>query len=487
MMHLAQFAAQIAQPVVARVVNSLPEGLLIASCAWLLLRLMGRQNAGTRFAVWLVALAGVVALPLLGAFGSPQSSLIPQAHVQLAVPSFWATSFFVLWISIAVLAMARVLAGVWQVRQIRSSCTEVPPAELDPALQSLLAETNRPVRLLVSDKARVPAALGFRNPAIVFPAWALRDLTAAQLRPILIHELAHLRRHDDWTNLLQKSVRAILFYHPAVWWIDARLSLEREMACDDAVLAATGNPRAYAECLIDLLERGCARRGWTMVQAAVARARDASLRIARILRVGTSATTRVGRAALAVAASLSIACAGLALCMPRIVEFVPVNANPAAQVTRPLNNTGVEGGVRFSASAVVPASFHPVQKPAVFRNKTGNRDLSLHRPAARHLATLKTQAPGNPVVMARFVAVNQADPMAEAPMLVVLETSRTTTSPTQAQLRTIGTQQVKQSREDPALEIQIFQVIDPATGNRIQILRIGLLVPGETGRIEQSI
>ena len=490
MMHLAQFAAQIAQPVVARVVNSLPEGLLIASCAWLLLRLMGRQNAGTRFAVWLVALAGVVALPVLGGLGSvPQALPTPMAHTHLAivVPAFWAVAFFVFWISLAVLALTRVVLGLWQVRQFRRSCTEIPVTELDPTLQSLLAETNRPVRLLVSDKARVPAALGFRNPAIVFPAWALRDLTAAQLRPILIHELAHLRRHDDWTNLLQKSVRAILFYHPAVWWIDARLSLEREMACDDAVLAATGNPRAYAECLIDLLERGCARRGWTMVQAAVARARDASLRIARILRVGTSATTRVGRTALAVAASLSIACAGLALCMPRIVEFVPVNANPAAQVTRPLNNTGVEGGARFSASAVVPASFHPVQKPAVFRNKTGNRDLSLHRPAARHLATLKTQAPGNPVVMARFVAVNQADPMAEAPMLVVLETSRTTTSPTQAQLRTIGAQQVKQSREDPALEIQIFQVIDPATGNRIQILRIGLLVPGETGRIEQSI
>jgi hypothetical protein len=54
-----------AQLAVERVVNSLPEGLLIAFCAWLLLRLMGRQNAGTRFAVWLVALAGVVALPLL--------------------------------------------------------------------------------------------------------------------------------------------------------------------------------------------------------------------------------------------------------------------------------------------------------------------------------------------------------------------------------------------------------------------------------------
>jgi len=65
----------------------------------------------------------------------------------------------------------------------------------------------------------------------------------------LLHEFAHLGRWDDWTNLAQKLVRTIFFFHPAVWWIEKRLSLEREMACDDVVLAETQNPRAYAECL----------------------------------------------------------------------------------------------------------------------------------------------------------------------------------------------------------------------------------------------
>jgi len=479
----------LAQLAVERVVNSLPEGFLIAACAWLLLRLMGRQNAGTRFAVWLVALAGVVALPLLGGLGSAQSGLIPQPHVQLAVPSFWATSFFGLWIAIAVVALARVVAGVWQVCQIRNSCTEILGAELDPTLQALLAETNRPVRLLASDKARVPAALGFRNPAIVLPAWALRDLTAAQLQPILIHELAHLRRHDDWTNLLQKAVRAIFFFHPAVWWIDARLSLEREMACDDAVLAATGNPRAYAGCLIDLLERGCARRGWTMAQAAVARARDASLRIARILRVGTSATTRVGRAALAVAASVSVACAGVALCMPRLVEFVPINSISVAHIAKPLISDGVDDGIRFPASSVVPASFHPEQKPllksTLLRNTPAKRNPDFLRPV-RQAAILKPRAPKNPVVMANFTIPSRADQTAEAPMLVVFETSVISANfANSAQLRNVGAQRVRQSREDPALEIQMFQVIDPATGNPIQVVRVLLVVPSATS--EQSI
>jgi len=480
-----------AQLAVGRVLNSLPEGILIALCAWLLLRLMGRQNAGTRYAVWLVALAGVVGLPILSGLGSARQGLplvIPHAHPEITVPAVWASAFFFLWIAVAAAALGRVVAGVWQVRRIRGSCAEIPVSELDPVLLDLIAGEKRPIRLLVSDKARVPAALGFRNPAIVLPAWTLRDLTAAELRPVLIHELAHLRRHDDWTNLLQKTVRAILFFHPAVWWIDARLSLEREMACDDAVVAATGNPRAYAGCLIDLLEKGCERRGWSMAQAAVARARDASLRIARILRVGPVATTRVGRAAIAVAASLSLACAGVAICTPRFVEFVPMRSISAAQVVKPL----ADDGVRFPAASVVPASYHPAQKPSPLRKTAAKRSSSLLASPIRQVAAHR--APKNPYVMARLAVSDTTEQSVLAPSLVVFETVESSGSISgSAQLRTVGADwasslaQQFQGREDPALQIQLFEVIDPATGTPIQILRIVLVVPQQTGSTSQSI
>lgn len=478
-----------AQLAVERVVNTLPEGLLIATSAWLLLRLMGRQNSGTRFAVWLVALAGVVALPFLSGLGSAHPTLIPHAHPEIAIPAFWATAFFVLWIATAAFALARVAAGIWQVRQIRRNCTEIPVANLDPALHELISETKRPVRLLTSEKARVPAALGFRNPAIVLPAWALRDLSADELRPILIHELAHLRRHDDWTNLAQKAIRAILFFHPAVWWIDARLSLEREMACDDAVVAATGNPRAYAGCLIDLLEKGCARRGWSMAQAAVAHARDASVRIARILHVGPGATTRVGRAALGVATSLSLACAGVALCTPQFVGFVPMESSSTAQVTRPLANEAI----RFPAAGMIPAAWHPEQRPAVSRPVPAHRNLS--RPAVRHAVAPKPHAVRNPYVVAKFTAPDVADGAAAEPVLVVFET--TDSSPVQketARLQNASLTQPShararqlQIREDPALQIQMFEMIDPVTGNPIQIVRVVLVMPQEAGSASQSI
>jgi beta-lactamase regulating signal transducer with metallopeptidase domain len=483
----------LAQFVVERVLNSLPEGLLIALGAWLLLRLMGRENSGTRFAVWLVALAAVVVLPFLSGLGLPEHglpALAPHAHPAIAIQAFWASAFFLLWIAIALAAVARVAVGVWQVRQIRRSCAEIPAAFIDAELQTLLAETRRPVRLLTSEKARVPAALGFRNPAIVLPAWTLRDLSAAELRPILIHELAHLRRHDDWTNLAQKLVRAVLFFHPAVWWIDARLSMEREMACDDAVLAATGNPRAYAGCLIDLLEKSCARRGWSMAQAAVARARDASVRIARILSVGSVATTRVGRTALGVAASLALACAGIALCTPQMVEFVPMQPISATQVTRPF----IDNNIGPAPSAVVPASFHPAQKPALMRHAVMKHRSTSHAAPIRQVA-LEQRPPQDPLVMARIATFESDDQAAApAPMLIFFETTDEESTATQlAQLRSAAVERSRtniqqlQSREDPALQIQILQVIDPETGAPVQILRIVFVVPQQVGSPSQSI
>ncbi|HVT98856.1 MAG TPA: M56 family metallopeptidase [Acidobacteriaceae bacterium] len=481
-----------AQLAVERVLNSLPEGLLIAVCAWLLLRVMGRQNSGTRFAVWLVALASVVTLPFVRSLGSTHdnlSALLPQAHPEISISVFWASAFFVLWSLIATVALARVAAGLWQVRQIRRSCIEIPAADLDPEFAALLSDSKRPVRLLVSEKARVPAALGFRKPAIVLPAWALSELSTDDLRPILIHELAHLRRRDDWTNLLQKTIRALLFFHPAVWWIDARLSLEREMACDDAVLAATGNPRAYAGCLIDLLEKGCARRGWSMAQAAVAHARDASIRIARILRVGPAVNTRVGRVALSAAASLSLVCTAIALCAPQFVEFVPLQSASTAQLNEPLVDN-----VSFapSHSAVVPATFHPNQKPASAHRPVAKRTRSAHAAPLRQASLTSKHPVQNPVVLAKVTEFTTTTEPAPVPVMIVLRSTESATAGP-AQLRPTGASpsdsnvRILQSTENPALQIQIVQIVDPATGMPTQILRIILVVPQQPGSPSQSI
>ncbi|HEX4039728.1 MAG TPA: M56 family metallopeptidase [Acidobacteriaceae bacterium] len=489
-----------AQLLVAPVLNSLPEGVLLAVGAWLLLRLMGAQNSGTRFAVWLTALAGVVALPVLASLGlgSPAlgwHGLAAYGHPEFTVPESWAMAFLIFWIGVGAVALARVAAGVWQVRRLRRDCREVAIDELDPELQEALRPTKRLVRLLVSDTARVPAAIGFLRPAVVLPAWALDELSPEELRPILIHELEHLRRRDDWTNLLQKAVRAILFFHPAVWWIDARLSLERELACDDAVLAATGNPRAYAGCLIDLLERGCARRGWTMAQALVPRARDASMRITRILRSGQPATTRIGRAALGVTAALSMACTVAAVWAPGLVGFAPGFARPTLPVSARLTQPLANNDMRFPTARVVPAAFHPEQRQAVL-GKTGvaHRRRPEPRPAeVRNLMASRQEKA--PVVMARLNADRKpaSDRTAgslDAPTLLFF--TQAESNPKAGPGAGARPAAALTGREAQGMQIQVVQIVEEVREQqggqvqRVQIIRLVLVVPAQ-GLTAQSI
>ncbi len=120
-------------------------------------------------------------------------------------------------------------------------------------------EIARPVTLLVSATAVVPMVIGWVKPVVLVPAGLFIGLSAAQLEAILAHELAHIRRCDYLANLCQTAVETVLFYHPAVWWVSARLREEREHCCDDVAASLTGSARDYARALTALEEiRGVA-------------------------------------------------------------------------------------------------------------------------------------------------------------------------------------------------------------------------------------
>ena len=332
----------VAQISVERILNALPEGLLIAIFAWALLRVLRRQNSGTRFVVWFLTLLTVAALPLLGFFGQahPEIALgtaVGNAHPAITIPEKWALLAFLFWSLGAFVALGRLAAGFWRLRGLRYSCTSIVAANLDPAVQKTLDTIGADsITVATSEGVRVPAAIGFWKRTIVLPAWALQELASEDLNAILLHEFAHLQRCDDWTNLIQKIVRAIFFFHPAVWWIENRLSVEREMACDDAVLAETSNPHAYATCLVSLLEKSLAHRSpsgrWSMAQAAVHRAREASARLAQILDRNRPVATRIGKPALGIIGAFSLLCLAL---LPHAPEFVAVDPGTKAGNSTP--------------------------------------------------------------------------------------------------------------------------------------------------------
>ncbi len=113
---------------------------------------------------------------------------------------------------------------------------------------------SRPVMLLESGLATVPSVVGQLRPVILMPAGLLANLPVQQIEAILLHELAHIRRHDYLVNMLQLAVESLLFYHPAVWWISGIMRAEREHCCDDMVVATGGDAYQYALALAALEE-----------------------------------------------------------------------------------------------------------------------------------------------------------------------------------------------------------------------------------------
>lgn len=110
------------------------------------------------------------------------------------------------------------------------------------------------VRLHVSAVVQVPVMIGFIRPLILLPAAMVNNLGTDQLEAILLHELAHIKRHDYLLNIFQTIVETILFFNPFIWWISKNIRIEREHCCDDLVIASTVQPLHYAKALVALEE-----------------------------------------------------------------------------------------------------------------------------------------------------------------------------------------------------------------------------------------
>jgi beta-lactamase regulating signal transducer with metallopeptidase domain len=157
-----------------------------------------------------------------------------------------------LWLGMTGVCIGVLLRRLHRIRCLKRSST-IPGRLLQAVFDQVKTEMcpKRAVNLRVSSTQLSPVVLGFFEPMVLLPA----TLPLGESEQILRHELAHACRADDWANLFQHCVSAVLFFHPAVWWIGRRLSLEREIACDDQVLRHGGRPRAYALLLADLAGR----------------------------------------------------------------------------------------------------------------------------------------------------------------------------------------------------------------------------------------
>jgi hypothetical protein len=163
---------------------------------------------------------------------------------------------------------------------------------------------NRVIRFCECTWLQAPAVLGWFRPVVLLPVTALTGLTEDQLQSVIAHELAHIKRFDAFVNVFQICVETLLFYHPAVWWLNGRIRAEREHCCDDMAVSLCGNAVEYARALT-LMEQW---RSAPLLAMAANRGPLAE-RILRLIGrnpVGGSAAARVG-------VSGSILCLGAAL------------------------------------------------------------------------------------------------------------------------------------------------------------------------------
>ena len=111
---------------------------------------------------------------------------------------------------------------------------------------------DRTVRLRIVDSLASPVTAGFWRPVVLVPAALVTGMPPQLLEALLAHELGHVRRHDYLVNLVQNVIEAVLFYHPAVWWISRRIRHEREQIADDFAARRLGEPRRLAKALSEL-------------------------------------------------------------------------------------------------------------------------------------------------------------------------------------------------------------------------------------------
>jgi len=267
------FRLLFAQPWVDRLgwtlLHFLWQGALITAL-FAIARLFARKP-GTRYALACIALVAMVAAPFVtfGIAGStsvypagpaaPDLNPAPPAVFQTYLPALgsWERIFPWLvasWFAGVIVFSIRLIGGWFAATRLRLTTASAAPPEWQQTLERLAQRigVSRPVRLLLSDSVETPAVVGWLRPAILTPVAAFAGFPAEYLEALLAHELAHIRRHDFLVNILQRTAEALLFYHPALWWVSKQIRIERELCCDDLAVAASGDVLTYARALAEL-------------------------------------------------------------------------------------------------------------------------------------------------------------------------------------------------------------------------------------------
>jgi len=412
---------------VAALLNSLWQSAAVALLVWAAFRFLPRLNvqinAATRCAVWWAVLAAVVLLPM-----APQQVKVPRKVAEVPLASAGSTAIpvtiapapvvstpvasaapappasgpleitagagllaiFAIWSTLSLFRIAQIIRSYRYLRGIKQRSRAVSPERMLNFNYWLLAcGVDRTARLLVSSDIVSPMAVGFRRPAVIVPETLMNEFTPEELDHVLLHELAHLARYDDWTNLFARLIGALLPIHPVAVWLVKQIEQDREAACDDWVVAMTGEARPYAASLTRLFELCSARRRQLLATGMAGRASHLGERIEALLRGGRDFAPRVSLLRVALGAGILLGLVLVCAQAPHWVAFAqqPAFAQepptppaaPAPVPPAPLTPPTVPSTAPAAAPTAPPAPPVPAALPerSEFENRLRNNQQTL--------------------------------------------------------------------------------------------------------------
>jgi beta-lactamase regulating signal transducer with metallopeptidase domain len=276
--------------------------LIIAAAAAVVL--LVRASAATRHFIWTLTLAGLLVLPLFSMTLPPWTIAVRTVPVEsraameemqrigpmhlapagvgpAAAPGVetgnvashassqpfpWVALFGAIYAIAGLMLLGRLVAHHSSARRIVRESSVVTDREWTSLLEDCATRigVTRRVALYRSSIQLMPVTTGILVPSIVIPADA-DTWDTDRRRAVLLHELAHIARHDCLTQLLSAIACAVYWFHPGVWYVARRLRIERELACDDRVLAAGAHAQEYAGHLLELAYAWSGRRAPALV------------------------------------------------------------------------------------------------------------------------------------------------------------------------------------------------------------------------------
>ena len=320
----------------------------------------GIWNGGGAAAVGVVAFwcepAAATGVADSGVAGSSVGPLLQlDARWGLAIAGLWVAASL---IRGAVLAVHSIrLRRLWKAAR---------PVDVNATLAAALEDVRGGrVTICTTEMLDRPSVIGFFAPRILIPAWLMARLTPDELEQIVLHETEHLRRGDDWTNLMQKLALVAFPLNPALAWMEHRLGREREMACDEGVVRITNAPRAYAACLASLAERGLERRAEALTLGAWHRRSELVYRVHGILIRKRGLNKAAAGAVLGAVGCVLVAGSVEMARAPQLVAFVTEQKSLAMTPARQQEMAAMLARENAEAKLRLPAGFHAVQAKAV--------------------------------------------------------------------------------------------------------------------------